>query len=91
MTEEKADGAVASDFVFWHAATGATTMDLVNAMFLSEIEFAPRFDEDGALAPVHKEFLQRGAFVIDKYDWVLGVGFDFGVIETFRYRDSRCG
>jgi len=63
LGEVKADRAVAGDQVARDAATGAHAVDLVNAYMRADVEFAPRFDKNGALRFVGEEELQGGARV----------------------------
>ena len=47
--EEEADGAIAADEIAGDAATGAHTVDLMDADVSADVKLAPCFDEGGAL------------------------------------------
>lgn len=68
LGEIKADSAVASDEIAWDAATGAHTVDLVDAEVSADVEFAPGFDDDGLARLFGQENFQGWPFVLDVGD-----------------------
>ena len=86
LGEEEADGAVAADKIAQDAATGAHTVDLVNADVSAHIKLAPGFDENGAPRFIGEQRLEVGTGVFDIGDG--GSGFDFVVIEAGRFQQA---
>jgi hypothetical protein len=76
----KAKGAIATLVVLQHAATGATTVHLVNAEMVADVKLAPRLDEEGASCFLSEQGLQRGTFVLDVRDRFRR--FDLLIVQT---------
>jgi hypothetical protein len=66
FSKVKANRPVTPLMVLEDTATRTPAMDLVDARMTTCIEFAPRFDEDGAPNFLHQQLFQRDAFVFDK-------------------------